>query len=49
MPFYGLDEPEHAFASRADECPKLIAFAHGLREHLLANRSAGDTNLLFRF
>jgi hypothetical protein len=48
-PFHGLDEPEHAFASRADERPKLIAFAHRLREHLLANRSAGDTNLLFSF
>jgi hypothetical protein len=49
MPFYGLDEPEHAFAPRADKRPKLIASAHRFREHLFANRSAGDTNLLFSF
>jgi hypothetical protein len=49
MPFYGLDEPEQAFALRADERPKLKAFAHGLRERLLANHSAGDANLLFSF
>jgi hypothetical protein len=48
-PFYGLDEPEKAFAPRADERPKFIALAHRLREHLLANRTAGNTNLLFSF
>jgi hypothetical protein len=49
MPFYGLNELEHATALWADKRPELIALAHCLRENLFANRTAGDTNLLFSF